>query len=65
MCGDVTSTTTGVVQSGNFPGDYGNEHKKCGVEITVPGGGMIQLNFTHFNLETNVCSVAVSMKSSF
>jgi hypothetical protein len=59
MCGNVTSTTTGVVQSPDFPGDYGNYNKKCYVIITAPAGWMIQLKFTDFNVESNVCSVYV------
>ncbi|XP_046462724.1 CUB and sushi domain-containing protein 2-like isoform X2 [Daphnia pulex] len=60
MCGNVTSTTTGVVQSPDFPGNYENYNKKCYVIITAPAGWMIQLKFTDFNVETNVCSVYVA-----
>ncbi|EFX67165.1 hypothetical protein DAPPUDRAFT_261987 [Daphnia pulex] len=59
MCGDVTSTTSGVVQSRNFPGDYGNENRTCYITITAPAGWMIQLNFTTFNVETDKAFVAV------
>jgi hypothetical protein len=58
MCTNLTSGG-GVVQSPNFPGDYGNEFRYCGVTIVVPAGWMIQLNFTTFNLETNVGYVGV------
>jgi hypothetical protein len=54
MCGAVTSTTSGVVQSPNFPGDYGNKSRICEVTITAPDGWMIQLNFTTFNVETGI-----------
>jgi hypothetical protein len=59
MCTNVTSAG-GVVQSGNFPGDYGNWDGNCGVTITTPAGWMIQLNFTTFNLETDKANVYVS-----
>jgi hypothetical protein len=65
MCGDVTSTTSGVVQSRNFPGDYGNQSRFCTVTITAPAGWMIQLKFTTFNVEIGKANVQVSMKSSF
>ncbi|EFX67173.1 hypothetical protein DAPPUDRAFT_331310 [Daphnia pulex] len=59
MCGNVTSTGNGVVQSPNFPGDYGNEDRFCIVTISAPAGWMIQAKFTTFNLETNKAYVSV------
>ncbi|EFX73226.1 hypothetical protein DAPPUDRAFT_253490 [Daphnia pulex] len=53
MCANVTSTGNGVVQSPNFPGDYGNKDRFCAVTIVVPAGKGIQLQFTTFNLETD------------
>ncbi|EFX67169.1 hypothetical protein DAPPUDRAFT_115644 [Daphnia pulex] len=50
----------GVVQSPNYPGDYGNKERYCQVIITAPAGWMIQLKFTDFNLETNIGFVTVS-----
>jgi hypothetical protein len=60
MCTDVTSTGNGVVQSPNFPGDYGNEFRTCQVNIVVPAGKRIQLTFTTFNLETDIGQIYVS-----
>ncbi|XP_046654283.1 CUB and sushi domain-containing protein 2-like isoform X2 [Daphnia pulicaria] len=64
MCTNVTSAG-GVVQSGNFPGDYGNWDGNCGVTITTPAGWMIQLNFTTFNLETDKANVYVFADSVY
>ncbi|EFX67205.1 hypothetical protein DAPPUDRAFT_115656 [Daphnia pulex] len=50
----------GVVQSPNFPGDYGNEDRRCRVTITAPAGWLIQLNFTTFNVEIDKAYVQVS-----
>jgi hypothetical protein len=58
MCTNVTSTGV-VVQSPNFPGDYGNEYKYCEVTVIVPVGWMIQLKFTAFNVETDKAIVSV------
>jgi hypothetical protein len=63
MCTDVTSTGNGVVQSRNFPGDYGNEYRHCQVNIVVPAGKRIQLKFTTFNLETDIGKIYVSYSS--
>jgi hypothetical protein len=65
MCTNLTSAGTGVVQSRNFPGDYGTEERVCEVYITTPAEWMIQLKFTTFNLETRKAFVTVSMESSF
>ncbi|XP_046464352.1 blastula protease 10-like [Daphnia pulex] len=59
MCTNVTSEGTGVVQSSNFPGDYGNEDRQCQVSIVVPAGKRIQLTFTTFNLEAGYSSINV------
>ncbi|EFX67162.1 hypothetical protein DAPPUDRAFT_115638 [Daphnia pulex] len=59
MCTKLTSTGTGVVQSPNFPGDYGNQSRFCLVTITAPAGWMIQLKFTTFNLETDKAYITV------
>ncbi|XP_046655597.1 blastula protease 10-like isoform X1 [Daphnia pulicaria] len=59
MCTNLTSGG-GVVQSPNFPGDYGNEFRYCGVTIViiiVPAGKRIRLTFTTFNLETGKGSI--------
>jgi hypothetical protein len=63
MCTNVTSAGTGVVQSRNFPGDYGNEDRDCAVTIIVPAGKRIQLKFTTFNLETDKGKIYVSNSS--
>ncbi len=57
----MTSTTTGVVQSSNFPGDYGNEDVYCQVTIVVPAGKKIRLEFTTFNLETDTAYIDVRL----
>ncbi|EFX68307.1 hypothetical protein DAPPUDRAFT_260329 [Daphnia pulex] len=57
MCGNATSATTGVIQSPNFPGDYGNDSRTCIVTITAPADWMIQLKFSTFNVETGSDSV--------
>jgi hypothetical protein len=62
MCSDVTSTG-GVVQSPNFPGNYGNEDSGCAVTIVVPAGKKIQLKFTTFNLESGKSLIEVSNAS--
>ncbi|XP_046654621.1 CUB and sushi domain-containing protein 2-like [Daphnia pulicaria] len=59
MCTNVTSEGTGVVQSSNFPGDYGNIVRSCQVSIVVPAGKRIQLTFTTFNLEAGYSSINV------
>jgi hypothetical protein len=58
MCTNLTSGG-GVVQSPDFPGDYGNDSRVCKIVITAPAGWMIQLKFTTFNLETDVGYVGV------
>ncbi|EFX61832.1 hypothetical protein DAPPUDRAFT_338007, partial [Daphnia pulex] len=58
MCTNLTSGG-GVVQSPNFPGDYGNKDRYCNVRISTPEGWMIQLKFTTVNLETNIGYVEV------
>jgi hypothetical protein len=63
MCGDVTSTTSGVVQSPKFPGDYGNGDSNCQVAITAPVGWMIQLKFTTFNVEIGKAIVGVRKRN--
>ncbi|XP_046462663.1 CUB and sushi domain-containing protein 2-like [Daphnia pulex] len=63
VCTNLTSAGTGVVQSPNFPGDYGYENKYCEVTIAVPVGWMIQLKFTVFNLETYVGYIDVHDES--
>jgi hypothetical protein len=66
MCGDATSATTGVVQSPNFPGDYGNYYQRfCEITITAPAGWMIQLNFTTFNVETDAAYVQVTKRNRY
>jgi hypothetical protein len=62
MCTNVTSAG-GVVQSRNFPGDYGNNSRACVVTITVPVGWMIQLKFTAFNMETDKAFVQVTKRN--
>jgi hypothetical protein len=57
------TSTGGVVQSPNFPGDYGNNSRACVVTIVVPVGWMIQLKFTTFNLETGKASVQVRKRN--
>jgi hypothetical protein len=66
MCGDATSATTGVVQSPNFPGDYGNYYRRfCEITIIAPAGWMIQLNFTTFNVETDAAYVQVTKRNRY
>jgi hypothetical protein len=62
MCTNLTSTG-GVVQSANFPGDYGKEFRVCQVTITAPVGWMIQLKFTTFNLKTGKARVEVRKRN--
>jgi hypothetical protein len=62
MCTNVTSAGTGVVQSPNFPGDYGND-RECHVNIVVPAGKRIRLTFTTFNLEIDKGEISVSNAS--
>jgi hypothetical protein len=62
MCTNLMSTG-GVVQSGNFPGDYGKDARNCGVTITTPAGWMIQLKFTTFNLEFKKAFVYVRKRN--
>jgi hypothetical protein len=64
MCTNLTSTG-GVVQSPNYPGDYGNGDGNCQITITAPAGWMIQLNFTTFNLETDVAYVQVTKRNRY
>ncbi|XP_046462710.1 cell wall protein DAN4-like [Daphnia pulex] len=64
MCTNVTPAGNGVVQSPNFPADYGSEYKNCQVSIVVPAGKRIRLEFTTFNLETDISSILVSDKSA-
>jgi hypothetical protein len=61
MCTNVTSAGSGVVQSPNFPGDYGNEYRRCYVTIVVPAGKRIRLTFTTFNLETDQAEIYVRL----
>jgi hypothetical protein len=63
MCTNVSSAGTGVVQSPNFPGDYGSKSRICKVSIVVPAGKNIQLTFTTFNLETGKGVIKVSKVS--
>ncbi|EFX68303.1 hypothetical protein DAPPUDRAFT_260333 [Daphnia pulex] len=58
LCTNLTSTG-GVVQSPNFPGDYGNAIMFCTIFITAPAGKRIQLTFTTLNLETDKGSVFI------
>jgi hypothetical protein len=60
MCTNATSAGTGVVQSPNFPGDYGKTYYGCSATIIVPIGKKIQLTFTTFNLETSAAGLFVS-----
>jgi hypothetical protein len=60
MCTNATSAGTGVVQSPNFPGDYGIDYYGCTVTIIVPIGKRIQLTYTTFNLETYAAVLQVS-----
>jgi hypothetical protein len=53
MCTNATSAGTGVVQSPNFPGDYGKDYYLCTATIIVPIGKRIQLNYNTFNVETS------------
>jgi hypothetical protein len=62
MCTNATSAGTGVVQSPNFPSDYGND-RECHVNIVVPAGKRIQFAFTTFNLETGKGEISVSNAS--
>jgi hypothetical protein len=62
VCTNLTSAG-GVVQSPNFPGDYGNKDRECIVIITVPAGWMIQLKFTTFNLETDKADIWVRKRN--
>ncbi len=57
----MTSAGTGVVQSCNFPGDYGNLYRGCIVSIVVPAGKRIRLTFTTFNLETGKANIDVRL----
>jgi len=61
MCANVTSAGSGVVQSPNFPGDYGKDARSCDVSIVVPAGKKIRLEFTTFNLDSNYGSIDVSI----
>jgi hypothetical protein len=65
MCTNATSEGTGVVQSPNFPGDYKNQDKGCGVTIIVPAGKRIQLTFTAFNLENGEAYIYVRIMHQF
>ncbi|EFX73296.1 hypothetical protein DAPPUDRAFT_109985 [Daphnia pulex] len=47
---DSVTSTGGVVQTLNFPGDYDAESSRCGAFIEVSAGRGIQLTFTDFNL---------------
>jgi hypothetical protein len=58
MCSNLTSSG-GVVQSPNFPGDYGNNYLWCEVSITAQAEWMIQLNFTTLNLESGSAKLYV------
>ncbi|EFX68305.1 hypothetical protein DAPPUDRAFT_114690 [Daphnia pulex] len=60
VCTNATSAGTGVVQSRNFPGDYGKDNIDCFVTITVPEGKRIRLEFTTFNLETKIGWITVT-----
>ncbi|EFX67166.1 hypothetical protein DAPPUDRAFT_261988 [Daphnia pulex] len=64
MCSNVTSAGTGVVQSPNFPADYGNGFRTCKVTIVVPAGKKIRLEFTTFNLETRKGFIKVNDRNS-
>ncbi|EFX67171.1 hypothetical protein DAPPUDRAFT_261997 [Daphnia pulex] len=64
VCTSVTPAGTGVIQSPNFPGDYGNDYKNCLVTIIVPAGKRIQVTFTNFNLETGIGSITVFNRSA-
>ncbi len=57
----MTSAGSGVVQSRNFPGDYGKESRNCYVTIVVPAGKRIQLTFTTFNVETGKAEIFVRL----
>jgi hypothetical protein len=59
MCTNVTSAGSGVAQSPNFPGDYGNKDRYCAVTIVVPAGKRIRLTFTTFKLETGKAGIWV------
>jgi hypothetical protein len=61
MCTNVTSAGTGVVQSPNFPANYGNKERLCTVTIVVPAGKKIRLEFTTFNLETGKAEIDVRL----
>jgi hypothetical protein len=65
MCTNVTSAGTGVVQSPNFPSDYGKESNQGVrmrfVTIVVPAGKRIRLKFTTFNLETDKAYIYVRL----
>jgi hypothetical protein len=61
MCFNVTSAGSGVVQSPNFPGDYGNQSRTCLIPIVVPAGKRIRLEFTTFNLETGKADIIVRL----
>ncbi|EFX73254.1 hypothetical protein DAPPUDRAFT_253533 [Daphnia pulex] len=63
----LTSLTSsgGVVQSPNYPGDYGNYSRTCSVDITVPAGWMIQFNYTTFNVEISKATVYVRKDIEF
>jgi hypothetical protein len=61
MCNNVTSAGSGVVQSPNFPGDYGKEFRTCFVTIVVPAGKRIRLKFTTFNLEGGKANFSVRL----
>jgi hypothetical protein len=60
VCTNLTSGG-GVVQSPNFPSDYGKDARNCLVTIVVPAGKKIQLKFTTFNLETVKAYVRVRL----
>ncbi|EFX73251.1 hypothetical protein DAPPUDRAFT_110058 [Daphnia pulex] len=60
----VDNPAGGVVQSPNFPGDYGSDERQCIITITAPAEWMIQLNFTTFNLEAEHGYVSAADDSS-
>ena len=57
MCTSVT-TSSGVIQSPNFPVDYGND---LDCVIKIEGSSAVKIEFTTFNLEDTYDFIYVSV----
>ncbi|XP_078582053.1 cubilin-like isoform X2 [Branchiostoma floridae x Branchiostoma japonicum] len=52
LCGNALTTSTGIIESPNYPGNYPH-NRECEWTITVPTGQQIRLNFTTFSIENH------------